>query len=90
MLKGETPSKDAARLADVDFTTRRTWQQCLKLAARVTGTEANLHGAIVTALSTRGPCPWRRGRRRDENVYEIGSADKAAGYVKASAQRAKL
>ena len=54
MLKGETPSEDAARLADVDFILHAEHgSNASSFAARVTiGTEANLHGAIVTALST--------------------------------------
>ena len=54
MLKGEKPSDDAARLADVDFVLHAEHgANASAFAARVTvGTEANLHGAIVTALAT--------------------------------------
>ena len=54
MLKGEKPSEDAARLADVDFILHAEHgSNASSFAARVTiGTEANLHSAIVTALST--------------------------------------
>ncbi|MCB1387824.1 MAG: citrate (Si)-synthase, partial [Rhodobacteraceae bacterium] len=53
MLKGEKPSADAARLADVDFILHAEHgSNASSFAARVTvGTEANLHGAMVSALS---------------------------------------
>ena len=86
MLKGETPSKDAARLADVDFILHAEHgSNASSFAARVTvGTEANLHGAIVTALSTlAGPAHGGAAEDVMKMVHEIGSADKAAAYVKA-------
>ena len=85
MLKGEKPSQDTARLADVDFILHAEHgSNASSFAARVTvGTEANLHGAIVTALSTlAGPAP--RGAAEDvmKMVHEIGNAENAAHYVK--------
>jgi citrate synthase len=86
MLKGEKPSKDAAKLADVDFILHAEHgSNASSFAARVTvGTEANLHGAIVTALATlAGPAHGGAAEDVMKMVTEIGSADKAADYVKA-------
>ena len=54
-------------------------------AARVTvGTEANLHGAMVTALATlAGPAHGGAAEDVMKMVQEIGTPDKAAAYVKA-------
>ncbi len=86
MLKGEKPSADAARLADVDFILHAEHgSNASSFAARVTiGTDANLHGAIVTALSTlAGPAHGGAAEDVMKMVAEIGSADNAAAYVKA-------
>jgi citrate synthase len=86
MLKGEKPSADASKLADVDFILHAEHgSNASSFAARVTvGTEANLHGAIVTALSTlAGPAHGGAAEDVMKMVKEIGSADKAASYVKA-------
>ena len=85
MLKGEKPSIDAARLADVDFILHAEHgSNASSFAARVTvGTNANLHGAIVTALSTlAGPAHGGAAEDVMKMVNEIGSADNAAAYVK--------
>lgn len=85
MLKGEKPSEDAARLADVDFILHAEHgSNASSFAARVTvGTEANLHGAIVTALSTlAGPAHGGAAEDVMKMVHEIGTPDKAADYVK--------
>lgn len=85
MLKGEKPSDDAARLADVDFVLHAEHgANASSFAARVTvGTEANLHGAIVTALSTlAGPAHGGAAEDVMKMVKEIGTPDKAAEYVK--------
>jgi 2-methylcitrate synthase len=85
MLKGEKPSESAARLADVDFILHAEHgANASSFAARVTvGTEANLHGAIVTALSTlAGPAHGGAAEDVMKMVHEIGSPDKAADYVK--------
>jgi len=85
MLKGETPSADAAKLADVDFILHAEHgANASSFAARVTiGTDANLHGAIVTALSTlAGPAHGGAAEDVMKMVAEIGSAQNAAAYVK--------
>ena len=86
MLKGEKPSADAARLADVDFILHAEHgSNASSFAARVTiGTEANLHGAIVTALSTlAGPAHGGAAEDVMKMVQEIGTPENAAAYVKA-------
>ena len=86
MLKGEKPSEDAARLADVDFILHAEHgSNASSFAARVTiGTEANLHGAIVTALSTlAGPAHGGAAEDVMKMVQEIGTSENAAAYVKA-------
>lgn len=86
MLKGETPSADAARLADIDFILHAEHgSNASSFAARVTvGTEANLHGAIVTALSTlAGPAHGGAAEDVMKMVEEIGAPENAAAYVKA-------
>ncbi len=86
MLKGEKPSEDAARLADVDFILHAEHgANASSFAARVTvGTEANLHGAIVTALSTlAGPAHGGAAEDVMKMVNDIGTPDNAAAYVKA-------
>ena len=86
MLKGEKPSEDAARLADVDFILHAEHgSNASSFAARVTiGTEANLHGAIVTALSTlAGPAHGGAAEDVMKMVREIGTPENAAAYVKA-------
>ncbi|MEM9549848.1 MAG: citrate/2-methylcitrate synthase [Pseudomonadota bacterium] len=86
MLKGEKPSAEAARLADVDFVLHAEHgANASSFAARVTiGTEANLHGAIVTALSTlAGPAHGGAAEDVMKMVREIGTPDNAAAYVKA-------
>lgn len=86
MLKGEKPSEDAARLADVDFILHAEHgSNASSFAARVTiGTEANLHGAIVAALSTlAGPAHGGAAEDVMKMVHEIGTPENAAAYVKA-------
>ena len=86
MLKGKKPSEDAARLADIDFILHAEHgSNASSFAARVTiGTEANLHGAIVTALSTlAGPAHGGAAEDVMKIVQEIGTPENAAAYVKA-------
>ena len=86
MLKGKKPSEDAARLADIDFILHAEHgSNASSFAARVTiGTEANLHGAIVTALSTlAGPAHGGAAEDVMKMVQEIGTPENAAAYVKA-------
>lgn len=85
MLKGEKPSAEAARLADVDLILHAEHgANASSFAARVTvGTQANLHGAIVTALSTlAGPAHGGAAEDVMKMVHEIGTPDQAAAYVK--------
>ncbi len=86
MLKGERPSPDAAKLADTDFILHAEHgANASAFAARVTvGTEANLHGAITTALATlAGPAHGGAAEDVMKMVNEIGRPENAAGYVKA-------
>ncbi len=84
MLKGERPTADAARLADIDLILHAEHgANASTFAARVTvSTEANLHGAIVSALSAlAGPAHGGAAEDVMAMVEEIGSADRAADYV---------
>lgn len=84
MLKGTTPSADAARLADVDFILHAEHgSNASAFAARVTvGTEADFHGACVTALATlAGPAHGGAAEDVMRMVEEIGSPENAADYV---------
>jgi citrate synthase len=86
MLKGEKPSDDAARLADVDFILHAEHgANASSFAARVTvGTEADMHGAITAALATlAGPAHGGAAEDVMKMVEEIGSPENAAAYVKA-------
>lgn len=85
MLKGERPSEDAARLADVDFILHAEHgSNASSFAARVTvGTDADFHGAAVTALSTlAGPAHGGAAEDVMKMVEEIGEPENAAAYVK--------
>ncbi len=85
MIKGETPSEDAARLADVDFILHAEHgANASSFAARVTvGTEADLHGAITTALATlAGPAHGGAAEDVMKMVEEIGAPENAAEYVR--------
>jgi len=86
MLQGTKPSAQAARLTDVDFILHAEHgANASAFAARVTvSTEANLHGAIVTALSTlAGPAHGGAAEDVMKMVAEIGTPEKAAAYVAA-------
>ena len=86
MLKGEKPSEDAARLADVDLILHAEHgSNASSFAARVTvGTEADAHGAITTALATlAGPAHGGAAEDVMKMVEEIGEPENAAAYVKA-------
>ncbi|MCY4208686.1 MAG: citrate (Si)-synthase [Roseovarius sp.] len=92
MLKGERPSENAAKLADVDFVLHAEHgANASSFAARVTvGTEAAMHGAIVTALSTlAGPAHGGAAEDVMKMVREIGTPENAAAYVK-SMRKARL
>ncbi|MEM6637848.1 MAG: citrate/2-methylcitrate synthase [Pseudomonadota bacterium] len=86
MLKGTKPSKDAARLADVDFILHAEHgSNASAFAARVTiGTEADLHGAVVAGLAAlAGPAHGGAAEDVMKMVQEIGKPENAAAYVKA-------
>ena len=86
MLKGERPSADAARLADVDLILHAEHgANASAFAARVAvGTEADLHGAVTAALATlAGPAHGGAAEDVMRMVREIGTPDRAAGYVAA-------
>ncbi len=86
MLEGQKPSEAATRLADLDFILHAEHgSNASSFAARVTvGTEANLHGAIVTAISTlAGPAHGGAAEDVMKMVQEIGKPENAADYVKA-------
>ncbi len=85
MLKGERPDEETARLADVDFILHAEHgSNASSFAARVTiGTETNLHGGIVTAISTlAGPAHGGAAEDVMKMVREIGSPANAARYVR--------
>ena len=86
MLKGENPTEDAARLADVDFILHAEHgANASAFAARVTvGTEADMHAAITTAIATlAGPAHGGAAEDVMKMVEEIGSPENAAAYVAA-------
>ncbi|MDE0531662.1 MAG: citrate (Si)-synthase [Albidovulum sp.] len=90
MLKGRKPDTDESRLADVDFILHAEHgSNASSFAARVNiGTQANLHAAIVTALSTlAGPAHGGAAEDVMKMVQEIGSAENAADYVRAKRKR---
>ncbi|KMW58393.1 Citrate synthase (si) [Candidatus Rhodobacter oscarellae] len=85
MLTGKAPSADAQRLAELDFILHAEHgSNASSFAARVTvGTEANIHGAIVTAISTlAGPAHGGAAEDVMKMVHEIGTPENAAEYVK--------
>ncbi|MGR3466766.1 MAG: citrate/2-methylcitrate synthase [Shimia sp.] len=86
MLKAEEPTEAAIRLADVDFILHAEHgANASAFAARVTvGTEADLHGAMTTALATlAGPAHGGAAEDVMTMVEEIGTPENAAAYVKA-------
>lgn len=86
MLKGEKPSEDAARLADIDLILHAEHgSNASSFAARVTvGTDADMHCAITTALATlAGPAHGGAAEDVMKMVEEIGTPENAAAYVAA-------
>ncbi|MFV0473457.1 MAG: citrate/2-methylcitrate synthase [Pikeienuella sp.] len=86
MLKGEKPSEDAARLADVDFVLHAEHgSNASAFAARVViGTDANLHAAFAAGLAAlSGPAHGGAAEDVMRMVEEIGEPENAAAYVKA-------
>ena len=86
MLKGEQPSEDAARLADIDFILHAEHgSNASAFTARVViGTEATVHAAVTAAIAAlSGPAHGGAAEDVMKMAREIGSADRAAAYVKA-------
>lgn len=86
MLKGEKPSEDAARLADVDFILHAEHgSNASAFAARVVvGTNANIHAAFAAGLAAlSGPAHGGAAEDVMRMVEEIGEPENAAAYVKA-------
>ena len=86
MLKGERPSADAERLADLDFILHAEHgSNASSFTARVViGTEANLHAAITAAISAlSGPAHGGAAEDVMKMAIEIGEPENAADYVKA-------
>jgi citrate synthase len=86
MLKGEKPSADAARLADVDFILHAEHgTNASSFAARVViGTEATLHAAITAAIAAlSGPAHGGAAEDVMKMALEIGEPERAADYVAA-------
>ena len=86
MLGGEAPGPRAARLLDVDTILHAEHgSNASSFAARVvTGTDADLHGAIVAAIAAlAGPAHGGAAENVMKMVREIGSPDQAAEYVRA-------
>ena len=86
MLKGEKPSEDAARLADIDFILHAEHgSNASAFTARVVvGTEATVHAAVTAAIAAlSGPAHGGAAEDVMKMAREIGSADNAAAYVRA-------
>jgi citrate synthase len=86
MLKGETPSADAARLADIDFILHAEHgSNASAFTARVViGTEANLHAAVTAAIAAlSGPAHGGAAEDVMKMALEIGEPENAAAYVAA-------
>ncbi|MEM7189080.1 MAG: citrate/2-methylcitrate synthase [Pseudomonadota bacterium] len=91
MLKGEKPTDDTARLADIDFILHAEHgSNASAFTARVVvGTEATVHAAVTAAIAAlSGPAHGGAAEDVMKMAVEIGSADKAAEYVK-SKRKAK-
>ena len=85
MLKGKEPSEDAARLMDLDMVLHAEHgSNASSFAARVVaGTDADLHGAITSAIAAlAGPAHGGAAENVMRMAQEIGDASKAAEYVK--------
>jgi citrate synthase len=85
MLKGETPSADAARLLDTDLVLHAEHgSNASSFAARVViSTEANLHAAVTAAIAAlSGPAHGGAAEDVMKMAHEIGEAGNVPGYVK--------
>ena len=85
MLKGETPSADAAQLIDRDLVLHAEHgSNASSFTARVViGTEANLHAAITAAIAAlSGPAHGGAAEDVMKMAEEIGDPSRAADYVR--------
>ena len=85
MLKGETPSRDAAQLIDRDLVLHAEHgSNASSFAARVViGTEANLHAAVTAAIAAlSGPAHGGAAEDVMKMAEEIGDPSRAAAYVR--------
>jgi citrate synthase len=85
MLKGTTPSSDAAQLIDRDLVLHAEHgSNASSFTARVvTGTEANLHAAITAAIAAlSGPAHGGAAEDVMKMAEEIGDPARAADYVR--------
>ena len=85
MLKGATPSTDAAQLIDRDLVLHAEHgSNASSFAARVViGTEANLHAAITAAIAAlSGPAHGGAAEDVMKMAEEIGDPGRAADYVR--------
>ncbi len=85
MLKGEPPSTQAEKLMDLDFVLHAEHgSNASAFTARVvTGTEADLHGAITAAIAAlAGPAHGGAAEDVMHMAREIGDPANAAAYVK--------
>ena len=85
MLMGERPSEAAAKLMDTDFVLHAEHgSNASSFTARVViGTEANLHAAVTAAIAAlSGPAHGGAAEDVMRMAQDIGSAERAAAYVK--------
>ena len=85
MLKGETPSNDAAQLIDRDLVLHAEHgSNASSFTARVVvGTEANLHAAVTAAIAAlSGPAHGGAAEDVMKMAEEIGDPSRAAAYVR--------
>lgn len=90
MMKGEVPTEDAASLMDTDMVLHAEHgSNASSFTARVvTGTQANLHAAITSAIAAlSGPAHGGAAENVMHMALEIGEASKAAQYVVAKRKR---
>jgi citrate synthase len=90
MLSGEEPGAEAVACMDLDFILHAEHgANASAFAGRVTAsTEADLHGAIVSAIATlKGPLHGGAAEAVMKMVLEIGTPDKAKEYVEARQPR---
>ena len=90
LMKGEVPTEDAASLMDTDMVLHAEHgSNASSFTARVvTGTQANLHAAITSAIAAlSGPAHGGAAENVMHMALEIGEASKAAQYVVAKRKR---